>query len=132
MDMTEEKPKLRAVIVEDDAASRAMLRGILQNMNVEVAGEATNGRRGIQLSAEKTPDLVCLDIGLPDIDGGKVLEEMLASNPESRVVMVTGSSQREKVRECLAGGAVGYIVKPYAASTVRSTLKRLFPDHAVQ
>jgi two-component system chemotaxis response regulator CheY len=132
MKMPEEKPKLRAVIVEDDAASRAMLRGILQNLHVEVAGEAANGRRGIQLSSEKTPDLVCLDIGLPDIDGGKVLEEMLATGPDTKIVMVTGSSQRDKVRECLAGGAVGYIVKPFAASTVRSTLKRLFPAHDVE
>jgi len=127
--MGEEKGRLRALIVEDDAASRAMLKGILQNLDLEVVGEAPNGRRGLQLASELSPALVCLDIGLPDIDGGKVLSEMLASSPECKVIMVTGSSQRDKVRECLAGGAVGYIVKPYAASTVRSTIKRLFPEH---
>jgi len=127
--MGEEKDRLRALIVEDDAASRAMLKGILQNLDLEVVGEAPNGRRGLQLAGELSPALVCLDIGLPDIDGGKVLSEMLAANPDCKVIMVTGSSQRDKVRECLAGGAVGYIVKPYAASTVRSTIKRLFPEH---
>jgi len=121
--------KLHAVIVDDDMIARTLLRGILRSLDVAVDGEATNARRGLALVQQFAPDLVCLDIGLPDMDGGELLVQVRTECPTARVVMVTSTSDSEKVRQMVAGGARGYIVKPYTGSTVRATVARLFPDH---
>jgi two-component system chemotaxis response regulator CheY len=123
--------RITAVVVEDDTVSRTLLRGVLRGLQVDVMGEAASGRRGIELIRQNTPSLVCLDIGLPDVDGGDLIAEVKSHCPAARVIMVTGTAKNDKVRAALAAGAEGYIVKPYASSTLRATLKRLFPDHAM-
>jgi two-component system chemotaxis response regulator CheY len=119
---------LSAVVIEDDMISRTLLRALLRSCGVEVVGETSLGRRGVELVETLLPDLVWLDIGLPDVDGAQVLAEIRARAPTVHVVMVTAVSESERVRAMLAAGAVGYIVKPYAQVRVLSTLQRLFPS----
>jgi two-component system chemotaxis response regulator CheY len=126
-----EPDALRAVIVEDDAASRTILRGMLKKFGIEVVSECAQGRRAVEVVREVAPDVVLVDVGLPDVSGIDVLKAILEFAPEKMVVMITTSSQREVVRAALLGGAVGYIVKPYAIGTLRSTLQRLFPGRAL-
>ncbi|HUN91817.1 MAG TPA: response regulator [Burkholderiaceae bacterium] len=120
---------LTAVIIEDDTISRTLLRGILRNCGVVVVGESSLGRKGGELVASHEPNIVCLDIGLPDMDGTELLGAIRSRQPTAHVIMVTGVSETERVRAALAGGAVGYIVKPYSESRIRSTLNRLFPGY---
>jgi len=117
---------LTAVIIEDDTISRTLLRGILRNCRIAIVGETSLGRRAL------APHIVCLDIGLPDADGTELLKELKLRCPTTNVIMVTGTAQGDRVRAALAGGALGYIVKPYTESTIRATLRRLFPDYELE
>lgn len=124
---TPERP-LQALIIDDDPVSRVAQRVVLGHLGVRVAGEAPQGHDGLRMAQDVEPDLVCLDLGLPDIDGMAVLERLRHLNLKSKVVVVTSSTGSEHVRAALEGGAHGYMYKPVAHSTTRSLLQRLFPQ----
>jgi two-component system chemotaxis response regulator CheY len=118
--------RLSAFIVEDNHVSRALLRGLLRAGEVEVTGEATSAERARALLARATPDLVCLDILLPDGSGIDLLRALKAERPAVKVLMVSGASETPQVREALASGADGFVVKPYSSGTLHAAIERLF------
>ena len=119
--------KARILIVEDNAVIRDLLRGIMRHdADLVVVGEAANGENAIDLAEKLRPDLVCLDVLLPGLDGIAILRALRAVHPEMRVVLVTGQATSSIVQEALALGAAGFVVKPFNAArllgTVRSAL----------
>jgi two-component system chemotaxis response regulator CheY len=88
-----------------------------------LAGEANNGEHGLEMALRLKPELVCLDILMPKTDGLEVLKQIKAALPRTVVVMVTGSTERETVQAAIAGGADGYIVKPFNSARVLDTIK---------
>jgi DNA-binding NarL/FixJ family response regulator len=123
-----ERP-LQALIIDDDPVSRVAQRVVLSRLGVTITGEAPQGHSGLQMARSFDPDLVCLDLGLPDIDGIDLLGVLRELRPHAKVVVVTSSTGSEHVRAALTGGADGYMYKPVAHSTTRSLLQRLFPEH---
>jgi two-component system chemotaxis response regulator CheY len=119
--------RLRAVIVEGNAVSRELLRGILRNHGVEVEGEALGSEHALGLVRRLTPDLACVDIGLADGGGVSLLQAIKSERPQTRIIMVSGASQPDRVRGAMEAGADGFIVKPYSAATLFMTIARLFP-----
>ena len=119
-----DKKRRNVLIIDDNDMSRMLLRGILRGDEYEIVGEATNGKSGIELALKLEPDIVCLDNMMPEMSGLEVLREIRPKLPQTVILMVTGSTDRETVQAALQGGANGYIVKPYNAGRVLDALEQ--------
>lgn len=106
------------IIVDDNDTTRAMLRAILRAEGVEVVGEAKDGATGLALIRKLRPVMVCLDVMMPDMTGIEVLAQLKLELPDVRVLMVTGSTDRDTVQAAIQGGARGYLVKPFNGAKV--------------
>lgn len=114
----------RALIIDDDKTSRMILRTILLDEQYEIAGEANNGKKGIELALELKPDVVCLDNVMPEMSGLDVLRAIRAKLPQALILMVTAKADRETVQAALQGGADGYVVKPFNSGRLLAALEQ--------
>ena len=114
---------MNILIIDDNEMTRAILRTILVNAQHKVVGEASNGKAGIEAARKLMPQVIFLDIVMPDSNGLDILKEILAIVPKAIVLMVTGKNDADTVKTALQGGAKGFIVKPFNASTVLDALK---------
>lgn len=112
------------LIIDDNDVSRSMLRHILLASKYNVVGESGSGRIGIELAERLQPDIICLDIVMPDCSGLDVLKRVKQQRPQTEVLMVTGNNDRDSVMEAARDGAAGYIVKPYNPSTLLRTVEQ--------
>jgi DNA-binding NarL/FixJ family response regulator len=104
--------KHRILIVDDHAMTRGGLRQVLsRKMELEVVGEAATGAAALKLAGELKPDLVLMDVQLPDSSGIEVTRELLELHPDVKVIMFSGATARSVVDEALAAGASGYLSK---------------------
>ena len=110
----------RVLVVDDAMIMRARIKSIAKEAGWEIAGEARNGAEAVEKYAELTPDLVTLDIVMPEKDGVQALKEIIDADSNARVVMVTAVNQREKLNECIQSGAIDFIVKPFEKEVLRS------------
>lgn len=102
----------RVLLVEDHPAMRAGVRGVLsQTSDIEVVGEASTGREALSLIRELTPDVVLLDIRLPDVDGISLIEGIRRACVTTRVVILSCQTDESSVRMAVDGGASGYLTK---------------------
>jgi len=114
----EASKKPSAMVVDDDRMMQELLRFILRNESYPLVGNATNGADAVIQCGELKPDVVLLDINMPKMDGIQALEEIRKASPETLVLMVSGDSTMEKVKEALDKGAAGFVVKPIKPSSV--------------
>ena len=114
----------RVLIVDDALIMRRRIRNIAEQTGWEVAGEAKNGIEAIALFQQEQPDLVTLDIVMPELDGVATLLRLMTDDPTAQVVMVTAVDQKEKLRECIELGAVDFIVKPFEKSRLQSFFEK--------
>jgi two-component system chemotaxis response regulator CheY len=112
----------RVLVVDDDTLMREVLKALLRDEGFEVAGEARDGQSALALLDRARPDLVCLDVNMPGMSGIDVLKNIRSNYPDIRVVMITGDSSMGTVREAVGYGAMGYIIKPFKAGRVSSSL----------
>lgn len=103
---------LRVVVAEDEAVIRMDLVEMVRELGHEVVGEAFNGQQAVDLVRSHRPDIVFLDIAMPERDGLSAAEE-IAGEDLCAVVMVTAFSQRDISTKAAQAGAVGYVVKPF-------------------
>lgn len=107
----EAKRNPTVVVAEDESVNRMDLVAMLEDNGYEVVGEAANGEEAIELTREKRPDVVCMDVKMPHMDGitaaGVICDENLAP-----VVMLTAFSQADLVKEAIGAGAMAYVTKP--------------------
>ncbi len=115
----------RILIVDDSQFMRSILKNLLIPKGHEVVGEASNGREAIEKYKKLRPDLVLLDIVMPDMDGLETLKEIKKIDPNARVIMCTALGQQKIVIEALKAGARGYIVKPFKAELVLKEIDRV-------
>ena len=109
--MTGEQP-VKVLIVDDDALMRAGLRGVLSNDDaIEVVGEAGDGRDAVYRTRLLQPDVVLMDVRMPDLDGISATRELLEAFPEVRVVIVTTFEQDDYIFGALSAGASGFLLK---------------------
>jgi RNA polymerase sigma factor (sigma-70 family) len=108
--MTE--PRVRVLVVDDDALMRAGLRGILsEDPAIEVVGEAADGRDAIYRTRLLRPDVVLMDVRMPDLDGISATRKLLDAFPETRVVILTTFEQDDYIFGALRAGASGFLLK---------------------
>lgn len=115
----------KVLIVDDAAFMRLMLKTLLEKNGFEVVGEAENGAVGVMKCVELKPDIVTMDITMPDMDGLEALKLIKSKLPETNVVMVTAMGQEKFIFEAVASGAKGFLVKPFNEANVVETLKKL-------
>jgi two-component system chemotaxis response regulator CheY len=111
-------------VVDDAAFMRMMLKDILLKGGFEIAGEATNGAEAVRLYQELKPDLVTMDITMPEVDGIAAVKEIKKIDPNAKVVMVSAMGQQAMVIEAIQAGASDFIVKPFQPDRVLEALKK--------
>jgi DNA-binding NarL/FixJ family response regulator len=106
------EPRTRVLIVDDDDLMRAGLRGVLSSdQAIEVVGEAGDGREAAYRTRLLKPDVVLMDVRMPDLDGIAATREVLESSPEAKVVMLTTFEQDDYIFGALNAGASGFLLK---------------------
>jgi len=108
---------MRVIIAEDEAIIRMDLREMLEEEGHEIVGEARNGAEAISLAREQRPDVIFMDINMPDVDGIEAAR-VIGTERLAPVVMVTAFSQAGYVEEASQAGAMAYVVKPFARTDV--------------
>jgi len=113
------------LIVDDTLFMRVKLRGLLEKWGYQVVGEAVNGLEAIAKFTELRPDIVLLDITMPEMDGLVALKELKKIDPQAIVVMVSAMGQERSVKEAIVSGAKTFIVKPFQDDKMQEVLARL-------
>src|SRR5699024_11846440 len=113
----------RILIVDDAAFMRMMIKDILIKNNFEVVGEAQDGAEAVEKYKELTPDLVTMDITMPEKDGITALKEIKDINPEARIVMCSAMGQQAMVIDAIQAGAKDFIVKPFQSDRDRKSTR---------
>ena len=113
------------LIVDDAAFMRISIKNMLTKNGYEVVGEAENGAIGVQMYKDLTPDIVTMDITMPEMSGLDALKEIQKHDPKSKVVMVSAMGQEAMVREAIVSGAKGFIVKPFKEDGIIAAMKKL-------
>lgn len=114
-----------AVIVDDSGAIRLLLKGVLQEIGIKVVGLASNAEEGVEVVRRSRPTVVCLDVNMPGMSGLDALPHIQAACPQTKIVMVTGNASRPVVQAAIAGGAVGYFLKPIRPALVEEFMRKL-------
>jgi len=113
-----------AVIADDSATMRQLLNAILSQADINVVGQAENGEQAVDLVQQYRPDIVCLDIEMPIMNGLSALIEIHKNQPETKVLMVTANADKSSVVKAVSNGAVGYIIKPYQPDMIVESLQK--------
>ncbi len=114
------------ILICDDAAfMRMMIKDILTKNGYNVAGEAENGAKAVEKYAELKPDLVLMDIMMPEMDGIQALKNIKAADPAALVIMCSAMGQQAMVIESIQAGAKDFIVKPFQADRVLEAVKKV-------
>lgn len=113
------------LLVDDAAFMRMMLKDILTKNGYEVIGEAENGQKAIDKYKELEPELVIMDITMPELDGITAVKEIKKVNPNATIVMCSAMGQQAMVIEAIQSGAKDFIVKPFQAERIIEAVKKV-------
>jgi DNA-binding NarL/FixJ family response regulator len=103
---------IRVLISEDNAVVRAGLAQLLESADdIEVVGAATDGAEATELAAEHEPDVILMDLQMPEVDGIEATRRIRDQNPEAQIVVLTSFSDRDRILDALDAGAIGYLLK---------------------
>ena len=123
---------IRILLVDDHTLFRSGLKALLSRQpDFEIVGEASDGLEGVKLAEQLKPDLVLLDLDMPVMSGTEALAQMLASNRELPVVMLTVSEDAEDLKEAFVLGARGYLVKNIAAEYLVNSVRQVVAGESV-
>jgi two-component system chemotaxis response regulator CheY len=115
----------RLLVVDDALFMRKMISGVAAEAGWEVVGEAGNGVEAVALYKQLRPDLVTMDLVMPEMGGLEALRLIRASDPEAKVVVVTALDQKQVLMDSIHGGAIDFIVKPFERHRVLNLLAKL-------
>jgi two-component system chemotaxis response regulator CheY len=117
----------RIMIVDDAAFMRKKIRKILTAGGYSEFQESASGKEAIEAYMEYKPDLVTMDIIMPEMDGIATLQEIRSLDPDARVVMISAMGQQRMVVEAIQAGALDFILKPFDGEMVISTISKFLP-----
>jgi DNA-binding NarL/FixJ family response regulator len=126
---TVDGPRIRVLLVDDHGVVRRGLRGYLELLDdIEVVGEAENGLIGVEMSAQLVPDVVLMDIVMPQLDGIGAIERIKAAQPGVQIVALTSFIEEDKVLAAIESGASGFILKDADADDVAAAIRAAHND----
>jgi len=114
----------KVLIVDDAAFMRMMIKDILTKNGFEVVGEAADGIQAIEKYKETQPDLVTMDITMPEMDGITALKQIQEFNPSAKIIMCSAMGQQAMVIDAIQAGARDFIVKPFQADRVIEAISK--------
>lgn len=114
----------RILIVDDASFMRKMMGDILTKNGFVVVGEAGDGMEAVEKYEELKPDLVTMDITMPEMTGIEALKEILEEDPDAKIVMCSAMGQQAMVQEALDAGALEFIVKPFKPDRVLEAISK--------
>ena len=110
---------IRLLIADDHGIVREGLERLFATVpDVEVVGTAADGREAVALAGRTVPDVVLMDLGMPQVDGVEATRRITAEHPAARIVMLTAHGDRAQIRDALQAGAAGYLLKDTPADDV--------------
>lgn len=114
----------KILIVDDAAFMRMMIKEILTKNGFTVVGEAQDGAQAVEKYKELRPDLVTMDITMPEMDGIHALKEIRSFDPGAKIIMCSAMGQQAMVIDAIQAGAKDFIVKPFQADRVIEAIKK--------
>ena len=115
----------RVMITDDSDSIRMVLRDILDIGHHELVAEAINGFEAVEKFNAIKPDLLLLDMAMPKKDGISALKEILSTNPDAKIIMITASDNINTMKECINTGALAYLLKPFNFEDVLKTISNI-------
>jgi len=115
----------KVLIVDDAAFMRIQIKTMLSKNGYDVVGEAENGAQALDKYKELQPDVVTMDITMPEMNGLDALRELVKIDAQAKVVMVSAMGQEAMVRDAILSGAKGFIVKPFKEDGIIAAIKKL-------
>ncbi len=115
----------KVLIVDDAAFMRMMIKDILEKNGFEVIGEASNGLKALEIYKKEKPDVVTMDITMPDMDGIEAVKEIKNFDPAAKVIMCSAMGQQSMVMDAIRAGAKDFIVKPFQADRVLDAVRKV-------
>lgn len=115
----------KIMVVDDAAFMRMMLKDILTKGGFEVVGEAENGLKAVEKYKELSPDLVLMDITMPELDGIGAVKQIKALDPAAKIIMCSAMGQQAMVLESIQAGAKDFIVKPFQADRIIEAVTKI-------
>jgi two-component system chemotaxis response regulator CheY len=116
---------IKVLVVDDAIFMRTVLKNMLDKNEYEVVAEASNGIEAIQAFKKHKPDIVTMDITMPEMDGISALKEIMQVDPKAKVCMVSAMGQEKIIFDCVKNGAKDFLVKPFNIEDVAKKMKRL-------
>ena len=114
----------KIMLVDDSNFARNMLKDILTKQGYDIVGEARNGREAVELYDQIKPDLVTMDIAMPELDGVDALNKILAANPAARIIIISSANSREIVKHAVQDGALDFVVKPFTKNRLLKAIDK--------
>ncbi len=119
---------MKVLIVDDATVVRKMIGTVIRDLGHEVVGEACTGLEGIYKVRELEPDIMFLDITMPEMDGLTAIPKILESNPKTKIIVCSALGQKEMVVEAIQKGAKNFIVKPFQRETIDRTINAVMGE----
>ena len=118
---------LKILVVDDSLIIRRNIARMLERMNHEVVAEAKNGNEAVVCFSKYNPDLMTMDITMPDMDGVEAVKGIKKKNADAKIIMVTSHGQEAMVIAAIKAGASGYVLKPVTAEKLSKAIQKIFP-----
>lgn len=117
--------KRRVLVVDDAVVMRMMIKDILSKNGFEIAGEATNGADAVEKYKSLRPDVVTMDMVMPGMDGIAAVKQIIADDPDAKIVMCTSMGQEALLKEAMDAGAKTRITKPFRPSDILEVIGKV-------
>lgn len=115
------------ILITDDAAfMRMQLRDILTKLGHEIVGEAENGLDAVEKHKKLNPDLITMDITMPEMNGIEAVKKIKETGSEVKIIMCSAMGQQSMVLEAIQAGAVDFVIKPFDAERIKEAVERAF------
>ena len=115
----------RVLICDDAAFMRQSLKVIIEKAGFEIAGNAANGAEAVKKYSEIKPDIVTMDITMPEMDGIEAVKEIIKQDSNAKILMVSAMGQQGLIIEAMRSGAKGFIIKPFQEEKIVDALTKI-------
>lgn len=113
------------MIVDDAALMRTLLKNFIEESGHEVIGVAQNGKEAVELFDQLKPDVITMDITMPDMDGITAVKKILSKDPKAKIIICSAMGQQKFVLDAIAAGAKDYLIKPFQRDRIIESIDKI-------